>query len=205
MSWLEKLIGETQANLLRLLRRSQQTITGLSQALGLTDNAVRTHVAALGRDGLVAEVGSQRDTGGKPARLYALTEAGEELFPKAYAPILAGLLEEITRTEGKARTLELLGAVGRRVGAGVTAPEDLSGRVAAAAGALRSLGGDIEPQLTPGGWRLQGFGCPLSRVTAKHPEVCELARSVVEEITGQPVVECCERGDRPRCAFQLQG
>jgi predicted ArsR family transcriptional regulator len=131
--------------------------------------------------------------------------AGEELFPKAYAPILAGLLEDFTRTEGKPRTLELLGAVGRRVGAGVTVPEDLPGRVAAAAGALRSLGGDIEPQLTPGGWRLQGFGCPLSRVTAKHPEVCELARSVVEEITGQSVVECCERGDRPRCAFQLQG
>ena len=41
--------------------------------MGLTDNAVRTHVAALERDGLVEPVGTQRDTGGKPARVYALT------------------------------------------------------------------------------------------------------------------------------------
>jgi predicted ArsR family transcriptional regulator len=204
MSWVEKLIGETQANLLRLLRRSQQTITGLAQSLGLTDNAVRTHIAALGRDGLVSQVGTQRDTGGKPARVYALTDAGEELFPKAYAPILAALVEEITRSEGPERALELLRAVGRDVGASVTAPEDLPGRVAAAAGVLRSLGGDIEARATGPGWRLQGFGCPLSQVTAKHPEVCELVRSLVEHVTRVPVTECCEHGSRPRCAFELR-
>ncbi len=45
---------------------------------------------------------------------------------------------------------------------------------------------------------LQGYACPLSAVTAKHPQVCALARALVEEITGEPVTECCERGDRPR-------
>src|SRR5438094_753829 len=84
-NWLERLIGETQLRLLGLLRRSRQTITSLAEALGLTDNAVRMHIAALHRDGIVEQVGTQRDTGGKPARLYGLTRAGEELFPKAYA------------------------------------------------------------------------------------------------------------------------
>lgn len=204
MNWLDNLIGETQANLLRMLRRSQQTITGLAATLGLTDNAVRTHIAALGRDGLVAQVGTQRDTGGKPARIYALTGEGEELFPKAYAAVLSGLVEEIARTAGWERAIELLRAVGERTAAGVAVPADLGGRVAAAATVLRSLGGDVDVQPTETGWRLQGYGCPLSAVTAKHPEVCALARALVEEVTGAAVTECCERGARPRCGFQVE-
>src|SRR5687767_4508571 len=115
---LESLIGETQLRLLGLLRRSPQTITGLAEALSLTDNGVRTHIAALHRDGLVEQAGTQRDTGGKPARLYGLTRAGEELFPKAYALVLGKLVEEIVRTQGRERAIALLRAVGAQAAAG---------------------------------------------------------------------------------------
>jgi len=202
-NWLETLLGETRAKLLRLLRRPPQTVTGLADNLGLTDNAVRIHVAALGRDGIVEQVGTQRDTGGKPARLYALTKEGEELFPKAYATVLGGLVEEIARRDGSEHALELLRGVGEQVALSVAAPDDTGGRVAAAATALRSLGGDVEVQRTEGGWRLQGYGCPLSAVTAGHPQVCALATALVAQITGLPVTECCERSDRPRCGFQV--
>lgn len=202
-NWLERLLGETRAKLLHLLRRPPQTVTGLSAALGLTDNAVRTHIAALGRDGIVSHVGTQRDTGGKPARVYALTEEGEELFPKAYALVLGGLVEQIARSDGWEHAVALLRAVGEQVGSGMSAPDDVGGRVAAAAAALRGLGGDIEVLQTGTGWRLQGYGCPLSAVTARHPQVCALAKALVEEITGQPVIECCDRTGRPRCAFQI--
>src|SRR5687768_12418156 len=137
-NWVERLVGETQAKMLQLLRRSRRTINDLSESLGLTDNAVRTHVAALSRDGIIEPVGTQRDTGGKPARLYALIEAGEELFPKAYAMVLAGLVEEIARRDGRERADELLRAVGARAGSEVAIPGDLAGRVEAAASALRS-------------------------------------------------------------------
>ena len=200
--WVRRLTGETRAKLLQLLRRSRQTITGLADALRLTDNAVRTHIAALERDGIVEHVGTQRDTGGKPARVYALTSEGEELFPKAYALVLGGLVEEITHTDGRERAIELLQAVGQRA-AGAVATADPEARVAGAAAALRSLGGDVEVQRTERGWHLQGYGCPLSAVTAKHPEVCALATALVEEISGQPVTECCERGAHPRCAFLI--
>lgn len=202
--WLDHLIGDTQAKLLRLLRRSQQTITQLAQALHLTDNAVRMHVAALRRDGIVADVGTQRDTGGKPARVYGLTREGQELFPKAYAPVLARLVDEVVRTEGTDRARALLRDVGVRVAADVKRPADTKGRVEAAAAALRALGADIDVQRTDAGWRLQGYACPLSAVTADHAEVCELARSLVEEITGGSVAECCERGAAPRCAFAIE-
>jgi predicted ArsR family transcriptional regulator len=203
-NWVERLTGETRAKLLRLLRRSRQTITGLADALHLTDNAVRTHIAALERDGMVEHVGAQRDTGGKPARVYALTIEGEELFPKAYALVLGELVEEIARVDGSARATALLRAVARRVASGTAQPADRAGRVAVAAAALRGLGGDVEVQRTEEGFTLQGYGCPLSAVTATHPQFCALARALVEEITGQPVTECCERDGRPRCRFRVE-
>src|SRR5512145_2525965 len=117
-SRLERLLGETQIRMLGLLRRSRQSITALADALDLTDNAVRMHIATLHRDGIVEQVGTERDTGGKPARLYGLTREGEELFPKAYALVLGKLLEEIVRTHGRERAVKLLRAVGAQVAAG---------------------------------------------------------------------------------------
>jgi predicted ArsR family transcriptional regulator len=204
-TWLQRLTGDTRAEMLRLLRRSRQTITSLAGTLRLTDNAVRTHVASLERDGIVEHVGTHRDTGGKPARVYELTRAGEELFPKAYALVLGGLVEEIARDEGRERAIELLRGVGRRVASGVQRTKGIETRVEAAAAALRGLGGDIEVQRVEGGWRLQGYGCPLSAVTANRAEVCALAQALVEEITGRTVSECCDRAGRPRCAFQIEG
>ena len=204
-NWLQRLTGETQAKLLALVRRSHQTITGLSKALRLTDNAVRTHIAALRRDGIIEDVGTQRETGGKPARMYGLTPEGEELFPKAYALVLGGLVEEIARKDGRDRAIELLRAVGERVASGVARPADAKGRVAAAAEVLRGLGADLDVQRTEGGgWRLQGYGCPFSGVTSSHPEVCTLAQALIEQITGRPVTECCDRTEHPRCAFTIE-
>jgi predicted ArsR family transcriptional regulator len=205
MSWLQRFLGDTRVEMLRLLRRSRQTITSLADSLRLTDNAVRTHVAALERDGIVEPAGIQRDTGGKPARIYELTTEGEELFPKAYALVLTGLVEEIARTEGLERATALLRSVGRQVASSVARPEDAEGRAEAAATALRGLGGDLELQRTADGWRLQGYGCPLSAVTARRPEVCALAQALVEEITGRPVAECCDRAGRPKCGFLVTG
>jgi predicted ArsR family transcriptional regulator len=204
-NWLGKLTGETQAKLLELLRRSQHTIASLAKALRLTDNAVRLHVDTLRRHGIVADVGTQRDTGGKPARIYGLTSEGEELFPKAYARVLGALVSEISRTEGRERAVELLRAVGARLGSSIAVPADTSGRVTVAANVLRGLGADVEVRRTEDGWHLQGHGCPLSAVAPEHPEVCALAQALIEQITGRPVGECCDRSGRPDCAFRVAG
>jgi predicted ArsR family transcriptional regulator len=201
--WMQRLTGDTKAQLLGLLRRSRQTITTLADTLGVTHNAVRSHMAGLERDGVVQQVSTQRDTGGKPARVYALTPKGEELFPKGYALALGELVEEIGRLDGPEHATALLRSVGRRLGSRTGASADRDGRVALAAAALRGLGGDVEIQRTEHGYVLQGYGCPLSSVTAKHPQVCSLAQGLVEEITGELVIEECDRSDRPRCRLRI--
>jgi predicted ArsR family transcriptional regulator len=208
-NWFARLLGETQLRLLALLRRSQQTVTGLAEALGLTDNAVRMHIAALHRDGIIEQVGTLRDTGGKPARLYGLTREGEELFPKAYALMLGKLIEEIVRTHGRDRAVQLLRAVGAQAGTAARASRgggtNAKRRMEAAAQVFRELGSDAAVEKTADGWRLQGYGCPLSAVTAGHPELCELGKALVEEVVGEPVTECCQRGEHPRCGFEISG
>jgi len=70
---------------------------------------------------------------------------------------------------------------------------------------MKDLGSDAQVEKTAEGWRLQAYGCPLSAVTAGHPEMCELGKALVEEVVGAQVTECCERGEHPRCGFTIAG
>ena len=62
----QRLITSTRGQIIMLLRRSSRTVDELAQALELTDNAVRAHLAALERDGVVQLRGLRRGSG-KPA------------------------------------------------------------------------------------------------------------------------------------------
>ena len=76
--------------------------------------------------------------------------------------------------------------------------------MAAAAAALRSLGGEIDVVADDGVFRLRATGCPLSSTVMRRPETCRAMESFVSEIAGATVRECCERGERPRCCFAVE-
>ncbi|HEY8485711.1 MAG TPA: ArsR family transcriptional regulator [Longimicrobiales bacterium] len=203
--WSERFLATTRGQILLLLRRSERTVNELAEALGLTDNAVRAHLAALERDGLVEQRGVRRGVG-KPAYVYRLSPEADQLFPKAYGLVLGGLLEVLTERLGREAVEEALREVGRRAGAGRGAPagEDLRARFEAAVAVLGEFGGDAAVEATEGGGvRIRGYACPFSAVVAEHPEVCALAEALVSELVGVPVRECCDRGERPRCVFEL--
>lgn len=200
--WIERLVSETRGRLLQLLRRSPHTVPELAKAVGVSDNAVRIHLAALERDGMVESAGVRRGTGGKPAQLYEITRGTEELYPKAYARVLTGLLEEIERREGRARLLELVRGAGARA-AGGGAEGDLGARVEAAVSVLKSLGADLEVERENGDWWLRGYGCPLSAVVEERHELCALVEELVARMVDRPVTECCDRSGRPRCGFRI--
>ena len=61
----EKFFESTRGRMVTLLRRSGRTVEELARALGLTDNGIRAHLAALERDGIVRQRGSvRRGSGG---------------------------------------------------------------------------------------------------------------------------------------------
>lgn len=205
MDWIMSFLGDTRARILGLLRRSASTIGDLAEAVGVTGNAVRGHVAALQKDGLVREAGTAPSTGGKPAQLYDLTPTGEEVFPKAYALVLQTLIGKLEERDGRDATVEILREVGRTAaGSAGRGVADLASRVAAAADVLRSIGGDVRVTRLDDGWEIRGFGCPLSAVVVNEPDACCLAQGLVSDVTGAEVLERCDRsGGRARCGFMV--
>lgn len=204
MDWLDRLGGETRIRILRLVRAGPVSISDLAEAVGISDNAVRTHVSGLERDGLVRVAGRERSTGGKPARLYELTSAAEELFPKAYALVLTELVATVREDQGADTAEALLRRVGRRLGSRATvAGADEEAGLRSGVALLESIGSEIDVEADGGGWTLRSTGCPLSAVVAESPAVCALAESLLEEATGCRVEERCERAGRPRCSFRV--
>lgn len=201
--WDQRFFASTRGQVVALLRRASRTVEELARALDLTDNAVRAHLAALERDGLVRQRGVRRGPF-KPAYAYALTEEAERLFPKAYGPVLRQLLDVLAERLPPEELRALLRATGHRLAAGqVAAHDDLRGRLAAAVVVLNELGGLAELEERDDGFAIHGYSCPLAAAVPGHPEVCALAETLLTELAGAPVHECCERDLPPRCHFAV--
>jgi predicted ArsR family transcriptional regulator len=205
-NWDEKFFESTRGQIVTLLRRSNRTVEELARALDVTDNGVRAHLAVLERDGIVRQRGSVRRSsgGGKPAYVYELTQEGEDLFPKAYEPTLRRLLDIMSERLGPEESEALLRSVGRRLAEEHSTQADgAHARLEAAAGVLNELGGLAELEEQDGTLVIQGYSCPLAAVTPDHPEVCRMAEVLVAEVAGVPVNERCDRGEKPRCCFEV--
>ena len=200
--WDERFRASTRGRVVALLRRGRRTVDDLASALGLTDNAVRAHLAALERDGLVRQAGTL-PTGGKPAYAYALTPDAERLFPKAYGPILRQLLDVLAERLPPAELEATLREVGQRVAAAQPVAGDQRQRIEQAVALLGELGGLAEVEESEEVIVIQGYDCPLAVAVPGHPEVCCLAQALLEAMVGAPVVEQCERSDPPRCRFGI--
>ena len=204
--WDRRFFDSTRGQIVRLLRRSNRTVEDLARALDLTDNGVRAHLAVLERDGIVRQRGSVRRSsgGGKPAYLYELTQEGEELFPKAYEPTLGRLLDVLSEQLGPEESEALLRLVGRRLAEERSTQANGShARLETAVEVLNELGGLAELEERDGAIVIRGYSCPLAGVTPDHPEVCRMAEALVAEVAGVCVQEHCERGERPRCCFEV--
>ncbi len=196
----------TRGQVVTLLRRSERTVEELARALGLTDNGIRAHLAVLERDGIVRQRGSVRRSGGggKPAYVYELTEEAEDLFPKAYEPALRGLLDVLSERLGSEESEALLRSVGRSLAEEhPIRASNARARLESAVGVLNELGGLAELEERDGATVIRGYSCPLAGVTQDHPEVCRMAEALITELAGMPAYEHCDRGERPRCCFEV--
>ena len=199
-----RFLETTRGQIVSLLRKSERTVEELARALSLTDNAVRNHLSALERDGLVQSAGVRRGGGvGKPAALYELRPDALPLLSRAYAPVLSTVMDVLVDELAPARAEAVLQEVGRRLARTVGGPAsgNLDARIQAGAAVLTSLGGDVEITEGDAEHRLEGAGCPLSAVVCHRPEVCGAVEILLAEVIGAPAHSRCEHGARPRCRF----
>ena len=202
--WRDKLMATTRGRVLSLLRRGPRTVNDLADALELTDNAVRLHLAALERDGLIDQEGVRRGVG-KPAHVYHLTAEADSLFQKAYAAVLADVLGFLRDRHGAAELQTVLRSIGEQAGArSRSQAAQLGDRVREAAAVLTELGGLAEVVEEPDAFIIRGYSCPLAAVVEAVPETCALAEELVSNVVGSTAHECCDRtGVVPRCQFSI--
>lgn len=205
--WSQEFLASTKGRIVSLMRGAGRTVNDLANALGLTDNAVRTQLTALERDGLVRKRG-MRPGFRKPQQEYELTPEAEHFFPKPYAPVLSELLSTLKGRLPPDAVQGALREVGRRLAAGRPIAGGREGglerRVQAAAALLGELGGLPQVERSDGGFVIRSASCPLAAVSAMHPEVCQLGQELVAQVIGVPVRERCQHGPLPQCCFEVQ-
>ena len=199
----ERFFNSSRGRIVSLLRQEPKTVNELAEALGMTDNGVRSHLLSLERDGLVKQGGFQRAMR-KPPTEYVLTAAAEELFPKPYDAVLNALIAVLKEEMSKGRLETILREVGQAVAASARARGDLESRVGNAVRVLRSLGGAPRLENENGHLFIRSKACPLAAIVSEHPEVCALAEELVSQIVGVPVQEHCMHQGSPSCCFAIQ-
>jgi predicted ArsR family transcriptional regulator len=195
----------TRGRIILLLRRGSRTTKELADALVLTENAVRAHLTALERDGLVRQSG-KRPGLRKPTITYGLTPEAEQLFPKAHGAILHHLLDVLKERTAPKKLDEIVRAAGHRMAPNYRTPVRAGrtrDRVEQALTVLRELGGYCESERQDGKVALRCFDCALAPVVEGHPEVCRLVETVLADVLGVPVHQHCRTGPPPQCYFEI--
>lgn len=203
-----ELLGERQRALLRLLLQDKggMTVDELARSLEVTRTAVRQHLTALEREGLVA-LGSSRPSGGRPNRLYRLTAKGLELFPRQYA-WLAQLIVASLKADGGGAALERrLAALGADIGAQLRAqhPEAKTRpqRVAKLAELMLELGYDAAA--APGAPEIVADNCVFHQLAQRDPSICKFDLALLAAFTESGVEhkECMAKGGQA-CRFRFK-
>lgn len=201
--WDERFLASTRGRVAALLRRGGRTVEDLAAALDLTDNAVRAHLAALERDGLVRQ-GEPRRGRGKPSFTYELTGDAERLFPKAHGLLLQQFVDVVAERLPPAALDDALRETGRRLAAAQPAPTgDLRARVERSMSILDALGGVVDLEENGDGFVIAGCSCPLAAAVAGSPDACVLAEALLADVIGAPVRQVCDQGPPPRCRFEV--
>jgi predicted ArsR family transcriptional regulator len=201
--WGQRFFNSTRGKVVALLRERKHTVDELAQELDLTDNAVRSHISALERDGLVRQDGLRRGVG-KPSFDYDLTHEAEELFPKAYRQVLNQLLTVLHADLGGEEATRLMQRIGEQLApAPLSHDETRQERLERAVSLLAELGGVARIEHQEDKSVIAGNSCPLADVAAEHGEVCDLTAAMIAQYTGLDVCADCDRSGRPRCRFEI--
>ncbi len=195
----------TRRQIVEFLRRGPATVGETAKNLDLTASAVRVHMTALERQGLIRRAGSATGSN-RPAAIYELTRSADALLSSAYVPFTAGLLHVLADRLPASEVATFMDEVGRRLASNYSQPSGtLHQRTQAVSRFLNELGALTEVEVSPEDQRLtlRAHDCLLSAAVNGDSSVCRAMESFLAELVQAPVHEHCERDGRPRCCFEI--
>lgn len=192
----------TKEQILSHLKRSGgSTVDELASEFKLARMTVRQHLTGLERDGVV-EGHEEKGRSGRPCMVFALSDRGEELFPKRYDRLADLALQEAARLtadeisgldeDGRKRLLLL--KMAERVYSeheSKVRDKSLPERVELVADILREEGGLADWTNAEGTFEIVDYNCVYRRVVDSHPGVCDWHISLLGRLLGSKV-ECSQ-------------
>lgn len=196
-------MGRTQQDLLcaLLYQPAGMSIDELASHLAVTRTAVRQHLSALERDGLILR-GETRPTGRRPEQLYLLSPPGRELFPRQYQLLADLLIGEVATLIGHDSLVKLMRSLGRKMAAGLEQQAVTEGRIVEH---MNQAGYEAEVFFRSSGEpEIIAHNCVFHHLAKAHPEVCELDLALIGALGAGEVehLECMVR-DGQVCRFKL--
>lgn len=203
---------DTQQRLLSQLLNCKTglTVDELAARLHISRSAVKQHLSGLEGSGYVA-CNSLRKTGGRPSRVYVLTNAGIDNFPKKYSWFSRVLFESLRSKIGAddfAQYMFDLGvemsaaAIPRLVGRPrlerVTEIVKIMNEAGFVARTIAPEEGDALP-------RIECKNCVYHDLSKEYTEVCRFDVGFISGLMGSEVEhqECMQRGGQS-CRFRLK-
>ncbi len=176
-----------------LLERGSATTNEIAAALGLTPAAIRRHLdAMLGAGTIVSRAARVRGPRmrGRPARVFALSDAGHAAGPAAYDDIAVDALRYLNEAAGPDA---VEGFARRRMATWESRYADeltllpIEDRPAALAAALTADG--FAATVAEGGCGVQlcQHHCPVQHVAEEFPVLCEVETEVLGRLVGRHV------------------
>jgi len=204
------ILGNRQQELLKLLLKGKGglTVVELSEGLKVTRNAVRQHLVALEKDGLVAP-GESRPSGGRPEQLYVLTDAGRELFPRHYSWFAQLVVDSIRQESGVEALRERLDAMGSGVAQQLRGQHpgllDRQQKVEKLAAIMEQMGYDANtPAVAGDAPVIEADNCVFHDLAMKNPEICQFDLALLSTFTDSKVdhQQCMAKGHAV-CRFRF--
>lgn len=193
--------GATQRRLLEALLQKPVglSVEALTRELDVTANAVRQHLTALERDGLIVREAAPAPRG-RPQFLYQLSELGQEAFPRRYRELAEAVLAELGDNLGAVALKRSMRRMGERAAQNANLQH---ASVPATARVMKQLGYQAEAQSsTKDGDEIIARNCVFHRLAERFSPVCEFDLGFMESATGRKVEhrECMVRGGK-LCRF----
>lgn len=176
-----------------ILENGPSTAAALGERLALTPAAVRRHLDQLLADGAVEarepRAASARGRG-RPAKAFALTEAGRDRFDQQYDDLAVQAIRFLAETGGedavRAFADRRVAFIEEEFGAAMAADPELS-PAEALARIFSGQGYAASARNIPVGEQLCQQHCPVSHVAHEFPQLCEAETEAISRVLGTHV------------------
>lgn len=204
--------SDVQQQVLAFIKqRGEATTAAIAEHLQVTYEAVRQQLRQLEASQLVVSY-KQRDEDtrlGRPTQYYALSPAGDHLFPKAYDELAVELIDTLAAVLGPEALREVLATLtdeNVRQWASHVQGKSLRERLEA----LKGIYIEDDPYMhvevdeASGALRLTERNCPFLNVASRRPALCSVTVSTLSRLLGHKVTrkKRFQDGDG-RCVFSV--